>query len=115
MEEFHDKYIHVESSHENMEKVKEGYYGVVNSHNEKLIYNTTEAYNDYLTTKYNITKKIKSKDLIKIIKNSCRQASEWTYPRIFMYNPDDESQFNSGYYLFSCNYFESDEYKINQK
>ena len=108
MEEFHDKYIDCCKNKENMIKVEKGYFGKAKDHNDNLFFQTTDAYNDWLYREWRITKKLKSKDLIKTISEACKTAD--INSKASLYYPDNSNS-GIGYYLFTCNYFTSQKLK----
>lgn len=104
MEEFHDKYIICTYNHENMEKVNEGLFGDMKIYNDNLISSTTDAYNEWLYNEKNITKKIKSKNLIKEITTSCILANKISKTSVYYKTEDGVRLRKYGYYLFECTY-----------
>ena len=87
-----------------MEKVDKGLFGDMKIHNDHLISSTTDAYNEWLYNEKNITKKIKSKNLIKEITTSCILADKIRRTSVYYTTVDGVRLFKHGYYLFECTY-----------
>ena len=110
MEQFHDLYIVNEYNDKNLNKIKKDDFDDFESYNNKLISDTTEAYNHWLWKEWGIKKKLKSKDLIKTINDACKLVGITSKTNMYYLDKDkDEIRYtkksNEGYYLFSCNYF----------